>query len=259
MDVLDAGCMDRSSCDWLLNDLGPPPDAILRIPPPPVPHFIDSNYVVAAGIALADDSADNDTLCHWCHWARLVDSSSMTGSAGTGNQTIETWFRWIPLLVTVSHQSSRLVGCWEAHWLLMILTLFFGLQKWRWKIRGSSSFWRRVWCLRSAPYSPDSFIYDFTGKLITAGLRSAFVLFALCVDRHSSTGRVYARHRWLRSICRCLSAVVDFWRCSTPRILASLFKRVVYRLVQENVERSLGFRQLSIGQRFDADERDERR
>jgi len=92
MDVLDAGCVDRSSCDWFLNDLGPPPDAILRIPPPPVPHFIDSDYVVAAGMALTDDPANNDTLCHWCHWARLVDSTSITGSAGTEVALEDTWF-----------------------------------------------------------------------------------------------------------------------------------------------------------------------
>ena len=146
MDVLDAGCVDRSSCDWFLNDLGPPPDAILRIPPPPVPHFIDSDYVVAARMALTDDPANNDTLCNWCHWARLVDSTSITGSAGTGNSNSIT---------------TNLI---EFYWIFLSFFFSFETQKWRWKIRGSSWFWLRVWCSRSAPYSPDSFIYDFTGK-----------------------------------------------------------------------------------------------
>lgn len=149
MDVLDAGCMDRSSCDWFLNDLGPPPDAILRIPPPPVPHFIDSDYVVAAGMALTDDSTDNDTLCHWCHWARLADSSSITGSSGAGN---DCWD--LQSTRTPSHDgwlsTSQLTGvCVNLHcggineYRLNCLILFV-MQRWRWKIRGSSSFWLRV-------------------------------------------------------------------------------------------------------------------
>merc|ERR1740128_689523 len=43
-------------------------------------------------MALTDDPANNDTLCNWCHWARLVDSTSITGSAGTEVALEDTWF-----------------------------------------------------------------------------------------------------------------------------------------------------------------------
>lgn len=81
--------MESVGCDWLLNDLGPPPDAILRIPPPPLPNFIDRNYlhemaVAAAGIG--DFEKGNDTVsCHWCHWARRLDLvGSISVTTGTG-------------------------------------------------------------------------------------------------------------------------------------------------------------------------------
>ena len=77
MEVLDGGC------DRLLSELGPPPDAILRIPPPPLPHFIDPEYMKEIGLYV--DHVDNDTDCHWCHWARRTDSSSISGTSGTGN------------------------------------------------------------------------------------------------------------------------------------------------------------------------------
>lgn len=82
--------MDSLGCDWLLNDLGPPPDAILRIPPPPLPHFIDRNYLHEMAVAAAGisdfDKGNNDTVpCHWCHWARRLDLvGSISVTSGTG-------------------------------------------------------------------------------------------------------------------------------------------------------------------------------
>ncbi len=82
--------MDVVGCDWLLTELGPPPDAILRIPPPPLPHFIDRAYLhemaaAAAGIGGTDRDNDTTAPCHWCHWARRLDSvGSISVSSGTG-------------------------------------------------------------------------------------------------------------------------------------------------------------------------------
>ena len=79
--------MDSVGCDWLLNDLGPPPDAILQIPPPPFPHFIDRNYLHEMTVAgIGDFNKENDTRpCHWCHWARRLDLvGSINVASGTG-------------------------------------------------------------------------------------------------------------------------------------------------------------------------------
>ena len=88
--------MDAVGCDWLLTELGPPPDAILRIPPPPLPHFIDRVYLhemAAAAAGMGDTDRDNDTTtlpCHWCHWAQRLDSvGSISVTSGTG------WFYWL--------------------------------------------------------------------------------------------------------------------------------------------------------------------
>lgn len=85
--------MDAVGCDWLLSDLGPPPDAILRIPPPPLPHFIDRIYLhemAAAAAGVADSDKENETAlpCHWCHWARRLDAvGSISVTSGTGTLT----------------------------------------------------------------------------------------------------------------------------------------------------------------------------
>ena len=79
--------MEAIGCDWLINELGPPPDAILRIPPPPVPSFMDIEYLndMAEAALLADESDQlhNDSFCHWCHWARRIESAAGTGISGT--------------------------------------------------------------------------------------------------------------------------------------------------------------------------------
>ncbi|KAI9558469.1 hypothetical protein GHT06_015256 [Daphnia sinensis] len=90
--------MDTVGCDWLLNDLGPPPDAILRIPPPPLPHFIDRAYLHEMALAAAGDiNHENDTVlaapCHWCHWARRFDLvGSVSVTSGTEMALEDTWF-----------------------------------------------------------------------------------------------------------------------------------------------------------------------
>ena len=74
------------SCDWLINELGPPPDAILRIPPPPVPHFM-VDLIPSSLLQQADrNSASNESDCHWCHWARRMESAGTIsgGAQGTG-------------------------------------------------------------------------------------------------------------------------------------------------------------------------------
>ncbi len=77
------------NCDWLINELGPPPDAILRIPPPPVPHFMDREYLhemAQAVLGMSEgDHLHNDSDCHWCHWARRIESTgTISGTTGTG-------------------------------------------------------------------------------------------------------------------------------------------------------------------------------
>ena len=84
MDALDAGCVyDRAGCDWLLNDLGPPPDSILRIPPPPLPQFLEEDLLKESRLSVAQ--MENDTTCHWCHWARRLDVNVVdTTTPGAG-------------------------------------------------------------------------------------------------------------------------------------------------------------------------------
>lgn len=86
--------MEAVGCDWLINELGPPPDAILRIPPPPVPSFMDVDYLneVAKAALMGTEESDllhNDSVCHWCHWARRIESTAgtgITGTSGTGRK-----------------------------------------------------------------------------------------------------------------------------------------------------------------------------
>lgn len=82
--------MESIGCDWLLTELGPPPDAILRIPPPPLPHFVDRVFLqeialAAAGIDGNDRENETSAPCHWCHWARRLDSvGTISVTLGTG-------------------------------------------------------------------------------------------------------------------------------------------------------------------------------
>lgn len=86
MEVLDSACIyDRAGCDWLLNDLGPPPDSILRIPPPPLPFFLEEELLLEIG--LSKEEVENDTLCHLCHWARRLDVVTVNGTTGTGKRS----------------------------------------------------------------------------------------------------------------------------------------------------------------------------
>ena len=90
MDVSsDAGCVyERVGCDWLLNDVGPPPDTILRIPPPPLPQFLEEELLQEMRLSVAQ--MENDTTCHWCHWARRSDANvvePISPGAGKKNNT----------------------------------------------------------------------------------------------------------------------------------------------------------------------------
>lgn len=92
MDVLDG-----VGCDWILNELGPPPDAILRIPPPPMPSFIDWDgwmKDIAADVASINQDrqqAGNNSdafPCHWCHLTRRLDApakSTVGPASDAGN------------------------------------------------------------------------------------------------------------------------------------------------------------------------------
>lgn len=90
-------------CDWLINELGPPPDAILRIPPPPVPHFMDHEFIAEmaqAVLGLTEQASNDSSLCHWCHWARRIESAgTISGTSGTGKKNenkikSKTSIRW---------------------------------------------------------------------------------------------------------------------------------------------------------------------
>lgn len=77
--------LDGVGCDWLVNELGPPPDAILRIPPPPMPSFIDFDGWMKelAGAEGVHREPDNETFpCHWCHLARRLGDAPAKSAAG---------------------------------------------------------------------------------------------------------------------------------------------------------------------------------
>lgn len=60
-------------CDSLY-ELGPPPNMILNIPPPPIPPFMEEFVarLAAEGIDMGQDSSgfpEEDKACNLCQWA----------------------------------------------------------------------------------------------------------------------------------------------------------------------------------------------
>ncbi|KAK7085342.1 hypothetical protein SK128_019354, partial [Halocaridina rubra] len=60
-------------CDTFY-ELGPPPDMLLNVPPPPIPPFMAEfvSRLAAEGINLREDDkgfAEEDKPCHLCQWA----------------------------------------------------------------------------------------------------------------------------------------------------------------------------------------------
>lgn len=61
-------------CDSLY-ELGPPPDMILKIPPPPIPPFMEDFVarLAAEGVDVRPDPspglAEDQKSCSLCHWA----------------------------------------------------------------------------------------------------------------------------------------------------------------------------------------------
>ena len=71
---VNSSCGGRMQCDSLF-ELGPPPDTILNIPPPPVPPFMEEfvSRLSAQGIEMEPTFTDDE--CSLCHWA--TDGSSV--------------------------------------------------------------------------------------------------------------------------------------------------------------------------------------
>ena len=61
--------LGRMECD-ILKDLGPPPDMILSIPPPPMPPSLEELVSRLAGEAMTESvGSDGSATCNLCHWA----------------------------------------------------------------------------------------------------------------------------------------------------------------------------------------------
>ncbi|XP_018006488.1 uncharacterized protein LOC108664420 isoform X2 [Hyalella azteca] len=82
----------RMECD-ILRELGPPPDMILSLPPPPVPPSIEKLVVRLAAEAdpQAGAAAHEDAPCHLCTWAR-GSSVGVVERAQKGPVIDDTWF-----------------------------------------------------------------------------------------------------------------------------------------------------------------------
>ena len=71
---LNISCSGRMECD-ALYELGPPPDMILNIPPPPVPPFMEEfiSRLASEGINVHEETTNeypkDDKPCNLCHWA----------------------------------------------------------------------------------------------------------------------------------------------------------------------------------------------
>ncbi|KAK2706183.1 uncharacterized protein LOC136030381 [Artemia franciscana] len=77
-------------CSWA-NDLGPPPDLIWTIPPPPLPHFLEE--------ALKDIDQDNQS-CNLCDWSTGADSVNFIELSAQGALAEDAWF-FIILVLSV--------------------------------------------------------------------------------------------------------------------------------------------------------------
>lgn len=72
---VNSSCGGRMECDSLF-ELGPPPDMILKIPPPPIPPFMEDFVarLAAEGVDVRPDPVSSapgveDRKCSLCHWA----------------------------------------------------------------------------------------------------------------------------------------------------------------------------------------------
>lgn len=69
---LNSSCGGRMECETLY-ELGPPPDMILNIPPPPIPPFMEDFVarLAAEGIDIHQDSGfpEGEKACNLCQWA----------------------------------------------------------------------------------------------------------------------------------------------------------------------------------------------
>ncbi|CAL4123198.1 unnamed protein product, partial [Meganyctiphanes norvegica] len=107
-------CVAMELCDALL-ELGPPPDMILSMPPPPVPPNMEefvSRLVALEGIGLGTSedmlgfSADGERAeCNLCQWAS-GNSVGFVELARKGPLIDDTWF----LVIISSCVAATLVG-----------------------------------------------------------------------------------------------------------------------------------------------------
>ncbi|XP_043231139.1 uncharacterized protein LOC122386217 [Amphibalanus amphitrite] len=92
----EPGCdSSELSCDRWLElelELGPPPDFLRMVPPPPVPEFME-DYVQRLHQASGE--------CLLCNWAHNNDSMLLVGAEVTSSS-------WIPILVVVALLSALL-------------------------------------------------------------------------------------------------------------------------------------------------------
>ncbi|XP_064106031.1 uncharacterized protein LOC135215383 isoform X1 [Macrobrachium nipponense] len=105
----NSSCGGRMECETLY-ELGPPPDMILNIPPPPIPPFMAEfvNRLAAEGINIHDDDKgfpEEEKQCNLCQWAN-GNGVGYVELAQKGPLIDDTWF----LVIISSCVAATLLG-----------------------------------------------------------------------------------------------------------------------------------------------------
>nr|XP_045607459.1 uncharacterized protein LOC123764036 [Procambarus clarkii] len=105
---VNTSCGGRMECDTLF-ELGPPPDMILSIPPPPIPPFMEDFVarLAAEGIDINQDIGfpEEEKTCNLCQWAN-GNGVGYVELAQKGPLIDDTWF----LVIISSCVAATLLG-----------------------------------------------------------------------------------------------------------------------------------------------------
>ncbi|XP_047472452.1 uncharacterized protein LOC125027422 [Penaeus chinensis] len=106
---LNSSCGGRMECETLY-ELGPPPDMILNIPPPPIPPFMEEFVarLAAEGINIHEDDngfPEEEKSCNLCQWAN-GNGVGFVELAQKGPLIDDTWF----LVIISSCVAATLLG-----------------------------------------------------------------------------------------------------------------------------------------------------
>lgn len=109
--VNDSGC--GASCSFF-EDLGPPPDLILTMPPPPLPSFL--HHILIENGTLGFDEDGNCNLCH-------LFSDNGIDSEFTLKPDLKSSESWMSVIVTAV-LTSMIVGAF-------LLVFLVKCRKWK--------------------------------------------------------------------------------------------------------------------------------